>query len=188
MLMRNFIILISILLFISCAAVGTKTIYSTNTRPSVQRIGYFTLGNIDTLSMIYPETSLAFDSTISKYANIYSLDIPMKIKYTEDSQINNDIISEICRQNNLDALLITDLRFIHTTYTAFFVPIVSNYDTEVEMQLYDQDGTLLYATMHNTYKGNSYMMSPSAEKTIHDGVKGAFVRIAKEIGWKVQTK
>ena len=168
--MKNSTLFIFTLFFVSCAAVGTKTIYKTATQPTVQKIGYYTLGNIDTLSLIYPETSLVFDSTIKKITNVYSLDVPLKIKPTTKSLTDKNAISEICKQNNLDALLITDLRFIHTTYTALFIPIVSNYDTEVEMQLYDKEGKLLYATKHNTYKGNSYIKIPTAEKTIHDGV------------------
>lgn len=186
--MKNFTLFIFIFFFIGCATIGTKTIYKTKVQPTIQKIGYCTLSNIDTLSLICSETAQVFDSTINKLLNTYSLDVPLKLEAINNDVIKKDEISKICKHNNLEALLITDLRFKYMTYMVLHVPVASNYDTDVKMQLYDKHGELLYVTKHNTYKGNSYMKAPTAERTICDGVKGAFTRIAKEIGWKPQTK
>lgn len=183
--MKKLIFLIFIFFLVGCTALGTRTIYKAKTQKTVQRMGYCTLSNIDDLSSICPEIAYVFDSTICKFSNIYSLDIPLKIRSIESDSINKDLISEICEQSNLDALLVTNLQFIRTTYTLYYaIPIMSNYDTEVMMQLYDRGGELLYATKHETRRGNSYMKTPTTERTVHDGVKGAFARIAKEIGWE----
>ena len=50
------------------------------------------------------------------------------------------------------------------------------------MKLYYRSGKLLVKTNHNTLYGNSYMLPPTADRTIQDGTKGAFTRIAKELG------
>lgn len=68
--------------------------------------------------------------------------------------------------------------------STFFIPVVSNIDTEVEMRLYDKNGNISYATKHNTLSGNSYMFNPKTKVTVHDGVAGAFRKMAKETGWK----
>lgn len=90
-------------------------------------------------------------------------------------------IIEICKVFDLDGIIVTKLKFINVTYSVYFIPIAQNYDTEVEMKLYNNKGELQIATLHNTYKGNSYMFVPSVEKTIHDGTMGAFKRIIKEM-------
>lgn len=60
--------------------------------------------------------------------------------------------------------------------------MAENYDTEAELKLFSKNGDLLSHTLHNTYKGNSYMMSPSADITVRDGTIGAINRMAKDMG------
>ena len=164
-----------------CAAVGTKTIYRTENVPSLQRIGYCDLYDNETLISIYPRTNDVFHSTITEIFTMYGFPTPKKIGFIVEEKKS---ISEYCENNNIDALLFTNLHFINVTYTVYFAPVASNLDTEVKMRLYDRQGNLLYSTVHNTLKGNSYMMPPPTHRTVSDGVKGAFKRIAKEMRLK----
>jgi hypothetical protein len=63
-----------------------------------------------------------------------------------------------------------------------FIPIAKNWDTEVEMKLFDNTGNLMLTVLHNTTKGNSYFTPSTADRTIHDGTEGAIKRLAKELG------
>lgn len=164
-----------------CAAVGTKTIYRTDNVPSLQRIGYCDLYDNETLVSIYPQTNDVFHSAITEIFKLYGFPTPEKTGFVVEEKKS---ISEFCENNNIDALLFTNLHFINVTYTVYFAPVASNLDTEVKMRLYDRQGNLLYSTMHNTLKGNSYMMPPPTNRAVSDGVKGAFNRIAKEMRLK----
>lgn len=171
-----------IITFCSCAAIGTKTIYRTNAVPNINSIGYCELSDDEFLTSIYPQTNDVFNTAIEKIVENYGLPTPKRIEFI-DKNITT-LISELCEANNIDALLITHLRFVNTTYTMSFVPVADNLDTEVQMMLYDKQGDLLFSTKHNTFSGNSYMKLPPTHRTITDGIKGAFKRIAKEMGLK----
>jgi hypothetical protein len=93
------------------------------------------------------------------------------------------LIKELCIKNGLDAIIVSRLTFIHVTYRMGVIPIIKNYDTNVEMKLIDKNGALLLNVNHNTLHGNSYFMPPSANKTIYDGTAGAIKGIGKEFGW-----
>jgi hypothetical protein len=179
-----YFIVISLILS-SCAAVGTRTLYKTNEGFQIEKIGFNKLDKDTILSKIFPQTDKIFTLTVFETFNEYGISSSKDFK-TDLSFDNPDLtkISEICKEYDLDGLIITKLKFIHVTYTMYFVPIAQNYDTEVEMKLFDQNGKLLIGTKHNTLNGNSYMMPPTADKTIHDGTKGALKRIVKEMGLK----
>lgn len=91
------------------------------------------------------------------------------------------MIRKICNENNLDGFVVSKLKFIHVTYSMYFIPIAKNWDTEVEMKLFNSTGNLMLTVLHNTTKGNSYFMPPTADRTIHDGTEGAIKRIIKEL-------
>ena len=165
-----------------CAIVGTKTIYRTDNIPQLHKVGYCDLYAKDTLNSIFPETSAIFNSTITEIFNIYGLSKPEKIGFIVAE--NKKSISDFCEKHSIDALLFTDLRFISVTYMFYFAPIAHNLDTEVKMRLYDMYGNLLYSTKHDTFKGNSYFTAPSTDRTVRDGIRGAFKQIAKEMRLK----
>ncbi|WP_147384084.1 hypothetical protein [Maribellus luteus] len=175
-------IIISTLLC-SCAAVGTKTLYKTDEKVDISSLGYNSLDGDTILAKIYPFTNNIFDSTIIETLKEYSLDNYKSLDENITYQTPDiEKIKEICSQYNLDALLVSKLKFIYATQAIYFVPVSHNWDTEVEMKLFDKNGRLLYNTKHNTLKGNSYMNPPPVERTVHDGTKGALVRIFKNMG------
>jgi hypothetical protein len=173
--------LIAILLT-SCAAVGTKTLYKSQSRPEILKIGIADVYKKEELSDIFLDTNEKFKESIQIFAKekgsyqIVLLDTEMDYENP-----NKELIVDKCNLYNIDALLISRLKFIHVTYSMMFVPIVQNYDTEVEMKLMDKSGNLIISTRHNTYKGKSYMTPPTAERTVMDGGKGALKRIYAEL-------
>ena len=183
-LMRKIFEFIIISTFLSsCATVGTKTLYKTDEKLNINSLGYNTLDRDSILTIIYSNTNTVFDSTIIETFIEFGIDNYKSLNenlsyYTPDLEK----IKEICNQQGLDALLISRLKFINTTMSVYFVPVSHNYDTEVEMKLFDKDGKLLYNTRHNTFKGNSYLSPPPVERTVHDGTKGALIRIFKNMG------
>lgn len=180
--MRKLILAILPLLLTGCAAIGTQTVYRTAEVPHIRTIAYCGLGNIEFLKSVFPDADGVFRSAIDRSVEKYGMPLPVAVR-SGVPEIK-EFISKVCEDNNVDALLFTDLQFIYVTYSVYFVPVMSNYDTDVAMRLYDRQGNLLYSTRHNTLRGNSYMMPPTADKTVRDGVQGAFRRIAKEMKLK----
>lgn len=171
------------ILFSSCAAIGTKTLYRTNETFNIEKIGFNNLYGDNLVNEIFPQTEDIFASSVLLTLREYGFIDPQKteidISFDHPDQ---DQIEELCNKHNLDGLLISKLEFIHVTYSFYSAPVAQNYDTEVQMKLFDKNGKLLITTRHNTLKGNSYMMPPSADRTIRDGAKGALKRITKEMG------
>ena len=171
------------ILFVSCATLGTKTLYKSETNIMIKKIGFTRLDGDTIVSKIFPQTDSIFKRTFVETFKSYNLNDITSLD-NEFSIDNPDItaITKICKDNNFDGLIVSHLKFIHVTYTMNFIPIAKNWDTEVEMKLFDQSGKLMLTVLHNTTKGNSYFMPPTADRTIHDGTEGAIKRIAKEFG------
>jgi hypothetical protein len=169
-------------LLTSCAAIGTKTLYNSPSKPKILKIGVADLYDNEQLSYIFPETNETFKRSIqqvTKEKGSYS--VVLFNKEMDFDNPNKELIVNKCALYGIDAVLISRLKFIHVKYTMMFVPIGQNYDTEVEMKLIDKNGNLILSTRHNTYKGNSYATFPTAETTIMDGTKGALKRIYSEL-------
>ena len=134
--------------------------------------------------VIFPETSEVMIYTVLEGAEgtnnfIFKLiDDSLKINFFKP---DTNLIKSTCVLYGVDGIIIANLKFIHVTYSVYFVPIAQNFDTEVELKLFDKYGNLVIQTLHNTYKGNSYMMPPEAETTVRDGVRGALRRLVKEL-------
>jgi hypothetical protein len=180
--MSRILISLIIVLLTSCAAIGTKTLYKSKLNHEIVKIGVADIHNKEELSDIFPETNEKFLQSIelfNKENNLYK--VVFLNSELDFENPNKDLIVNKCNLYKVDAVLISRLRFIHVTYSVMFVPIAQNYDTEVEMKLIDKNGNLILSTIHNTYKGNSYMTSPPAERTVMDGAKGALKRIYAEL-------
>jgi hypothetical protein len=181
--MNRILISLTAILLTSCAAVGTKTLYKAPLHPEIVNIGVTDVHNKEELSDIFLETNEKFKESVelfTKEEDVYKVVfLNSEMDYENP---NKDLIAQKCNLFNIDAVLISRLRFIHVTYSMMFVPIAQNYDTEVEMKLLDKDGNLILSTRHNTYKGNSYMTLPTADRTVMDGTKGALKRIYIELG------
>lgn len=180
--MSRILISLIIVSLTSCAAIGTKTLYKSNINHDIVRIGVTDIHNKEELSDIFPETNETFLESIQLFTKENDLYKVVLLKSELDYENpDKEMIINKCNLYKVDAVLISRLRFIHVTYSVMFVPIAQNYDTEVEMKLFDKNGNLVVSTSHNTYKGNSYMMSPPAERTVTDGARGALKRIYTEL-------
>ena len=174
------LIIIAISLHSCSIFVGTKTLYRANNSEKINLWGYTYLDNDSIISIIYPQADSVFTSTIVETFSKYSLEIPTKIygNISFDQPDTVKIIS-ICKENNLDGLLLSKLGFINTTYYVYFIPAMSNVDAEVEMKLFTKDGKVVAVTRHNTYKGSDYWVAPTTAKTIHDATQRALKKIIK---------
>ena len=182
--MKKQILAITIAVFLleSCATLGTKTLYKSGTKTEFRKIGFSNLDGNAIVSKIFPQTDSIFKRTFIETFNGYNLTNIIALN-NEFSISKPDIseISQICKENDLDGFIVSHLKFIHITYSAYFIPYAKTWDTEVEMKLFDNTGNLVLTVLHNTTKGNSYFMPPTADKTIRDGTQGAIKRIAKEL-------
>ena len=178
-------LIIFLFILCSCSAIGTKTLYKTTDEVNIKKIGFCRLESEDRLSRIFYNTNEIFDSTVILTFLEYGLEMPSQIQ-TDISYETPDLIeiSNLCNKNDLDGFLVAKLTFIHVEYTMYSEPIIQNFDTEVELKLFDKKGKLLISTLHNTLHGNSYMMPPPPNMTIHDGAKGAIKRLTKEMRLK----
>jgi hypothetical protein len=169
--------------FCSCATIGTVTLYKTDQPIVLKKIGFSQLVADSITTVIYPQTSKIWRNTIFELFIKYEIDsIKEMVDFIQFDNPDTSQIIEKCKENNLDGLLISKLNFFRVTYSVYFVPITQNYDTKVNMKLFDKNGNLLLSTVHDTFSGNSYWLPPSAETTVRDGTKGALGRVIKEMG------
>ena len=183
--MTRYPLLVFVVLLTSCASLGTKTLYNADNKGEVRKIGFSKLDGNSIVIRIFPKTDSIFRSTFVNTVNKFNLPTP----FFWDNEISIEkadtgAISRICKENNLDGLIVTKLKFINTSYSVYFVPIGKSYDTQVEMKLFSNNGNLLYGVKYNTMNGNSYLDLPTADRTVHDGIVGAINKIAKGMGWK----
>jgi len=186
--MKNYFKVITVLalpLFLAgCGAMGTNTLYRNEakiTKPV--RIGFSQVANEEIMEKIVKGSTRVYDLTTTELLekhNIASTKIYFEGFEGFDTAESNRI-KELCMEYNLDGMLLTQLKFLNVQYSSMFIPIGVSEDTEVEMQYYNADGTLLLHTKHNTHMGNSYMTFPAAERTVKDGTTGALGRVLKEM-------
>ncbi len=179
-------ILLLITILVGCAAIGTKTLYKSDSKHEIRRIGFTKLDGDSIVSRIFPQTDSIFRNTYQETLKSYKLSDSNIITLPKEFSITNpntSLIANICRELNIDGLVISKLKFINVTHTAYFVPYAANYDTEVDMKIFNRNGVLVLSVRHNTQKGNSYLNLPTPDMTIRDGTKGALKRIAKEFEW-----
>lgn len=171
------------ILLSSCSVIGTSTLYKTNEKIDIQKVGFCKLESEDKLSRIFINTKEIFDSTFISTFQEKGLDMPIPISTTMSYETPDlDEICILCSKNNLDGFVIGKLTFINTEYSLRSGRVDwQNFDTEVELKLFDRNGKLLVSTLHNTFKGNSYMAYPPPHITIQDGTKGAVKRLIKEM-------
>lgn len=181
----KFITALILTLFLTgCGAMGTNTLYRNEAKISKPvRIGFSQVANEEIMEKIVKGSTRVYDLTtveLLEKHNIVSTKIYVDGFEGFDTAESNRI-KELCIEHNLDGMLLTHLKFLNVQYSSMFIPIGVSEDTEVEMQYYNADGTLLLHTKHNTHMGNSYMTFPAAERTVKDGTAGALGRILKEL-------
>jgi len=183
MIRQTLSFLIISFVFTSCAALGTKTLYRNEIYPEIKKLAFAKIEGNRMVAKKFPQTDSIFNKTFIETFNSYNLYniVPLNSTFLIDKPDTSKII-KICNENNYDGLVITRIKFIHISYAFDFSSVAKNWDTEVEMKLFDKTGNLLLSILHNTIKGNSYFMPPIAERTVHDGTAGAIKRMAKELG------
>ena len=183
--LTSFAILIFALILSGCAAVGTKTLYKTNSiiNYDLKKIGYSQPASDSLLNKIRPNTSKIFYSAFNEFFTNKTLEIEkcQLRDFVLIDTIDTSEIKRICSENNLDGYICTQIKYKFVNNYYMYIPLGKSEDAYVEMKLYDKNGTLIIHTKHNTYAGNSYMMPPKAEQTIRDGTFGTLKRIFKEI-------
>lgn len=176
--------LVLTLFLTACGAMGTNTLYKNETKIAKPlRIGFSQVANEEIMEKIVKGSTRVYDLTTTDLLDKHSI-ASTKI-YVEGFEgfdtADSNRIKELCAQHNLEGILLTHLKFLNVQYSSMFIPIGVSEDTEVEMQYYNADGTLLLHTKHNTHMGNSYFAFPAAERTVKDGTAGALGRIMKEM-------
>jgi hypothetical protein len=166
----------------SCTALGTKTLYKSEATINIKKLAFAKLDGSTIVAKIFPQTNYVFGKGVTETFKAYNIDDVTPIN-REFPIVNPDknTIAQICKQNNFDGLVVSHLKFINHRYT-MYMQTTSNWNTEVEMKLFDKDGNLVLAVLHNTSKGNSYVTLQTADRTIYDGAEGAVKRLAKELG------
>lgn len=181
---KTFIFFIITAILTSCSVLGTRTIYKSNSGiEKATRIGFSQLAHEDIVEQIAKGSSLVYRNIMSgelSSRNILSNVILIK-DFNKLESVNSNVIEKICRENMLEGIIITQLRFLNIKYSNLFIQPGKTFDTEVEMQYYNSNGKLLLHTKHNTKKGNTYFDFPKVERTVKDGIVGALTRIMEEL-------
>ena len=174
----------------SCAALGSQTIYRTDkaVRFNRARIGYSQLANEEGVNRTVINTSTFYNRAVKEYLaqkNVESVRLELP-PFDNLREIDRSSLVKLCEIYNLDGILVGQLKYIYVNYYTLLIPIGQSQDTEVEMQYFDSNGSLLIHTRHNTHQGNSYMFFPSADKTVGDGTIGALNKMMQQNGYTTQ--
>jgi hypothetical protein len=172
--MKNILYLLLIAALTGCGTEGLTTYYKTREPVSLHAIGFVDLSNDSSLAKVFPPTNDIFKQTVPEAFENKGMKGVQHMPYLFNFD-NPDVgtIKNVCQQNNLDAILISHLRFINVAVRRYYRMGQVQHHTEVAMKLYDKSGNLLYNITYNTYYGNTYNTRPTAKMTIQDGTRGA---------------
>ena len=189
--MRNIFAGLMIVLFTGCASTGITTLYKTKETVAIKTIGFADLSNDSALIKVFPPTNDIFKHTLPLAFEEFGMKDVQHLNDRFRFQIpdSNDIINA-CQRNNLDAVLVSYLKFINVQTGGRGMMRMRGqpeHHTEVEMKLFDKTGKLLFDEKYNTYYGNNYNQRPTAKMTIHDGTRGAIIAIMNDINPNVKS-
>lgn len=172
-----------------CAAFGTKTLYKTSEKTTIRNFGFTEL-SIDSLHGVIPKkysnTKNVFNETIMASFKEKGFDsLRFSNHFFSFSNPDTTKIRELCSIQNIDGIILSQLRFgsyqSGTGAIGYVVSSLTALDTEVAMKLYDKSGKLLISTSHDTNMGNSYFWFPSQDTMVEDGTEGAVRRLIAEL-------
>ena len=183
---KSLVVMLACLLM-SCAALGTRTTYRSDPPPLIKSMGYVELVRDSQFRHLFPRTNEVFHRSVVNTLNAYGMDDVREIGQQLPFEAPDpEKIAELCRQYEVDALLLSRLEFVHHKH---LLPpsddnysIGESYETKVEMKLFDRHGRLIVAARHNTIMGNLYFKIPEPGRTVRDGAEGAVKRIARVAG------
>jgi hypothetical protein len=182
--MKNIVVGLLIVLFAGCATIGVTTLYKTQEAVTIKAVGFADLCNDSSLIKLFPPTNDIFKQTLPIAFEEFGMKDVQHINARFRFQMpDTEAIRNTCQKNNLDAILITNLKFINVSMRRGYMRMrgQSEHHTEVEMKLFDKTGKLLFDEKYNTYYGNTYQQRPTARMTIHDGTRGAVIAIMNDI-------
>jgi hypothetical protein len=188
----GFIYLVVSLLFMSCAAIGTKfSLYDKEAPQKIRRVVLFskTISSWDQVTYSYGG-DLMMQTLLSKliesgYFNIIPPDTVTQYMHLIDkSDTTYSGLLKVADTLSADAIIIAhyDIKFNRSSR---FLPDERN--AEVSLLMVDaKSGALILETKHDTFKGNSYFNPPSLEKSTVDACEGALKPIFEY--WKLNKK
>ncbi len=163
---------------VSCAALGSKTIYRSNQSFWFKNIGLTQLHDASRMNSVYPKT----DSILYKTLQAEFEQNRKEAIHCLDDEINfllpnkPDII-RICSGYKLHGLIIPSIRFLHPEN----LDMPNGWcDSEVQLKLFDYRGELIMHTSHRTSIGNTYGLEPGTSRTIKDATEGALRKMLRE--------
>jgi hypothetical protein len=156
-----------------CETTGVRTLYKTRESILLKNIGFVDLSNDSSLTKTFPPTNEIFKQTVPEAFENKELKNVQYMHYLFNFDYPDlEGLKSACEQNNLDAILISHLRFINVPVYRYYRRAQIQHHTEIAMKLYDKTGKLLYNITYNTYYGNTYNTRPTAKMTIQDGTRG----------------
>ena len=118
----------------SCSSLqGAFTYYKVESPPVINRIGFCSLGNSGVLSTKYSTTNEHFSNSIIETSKVFGIPEVVDLKPLELTlQIDSFAVVELCKQYNIEAILVSRLKFILVTETMLAIPINQRTDVVVE--------------------------------------------------------
>lgn len=166
----------------SCRINDTEVLFSTPKFSPPKRLAFTQLsGDVSTHDR-FDKTDAYYVRSMQYALKPYKLDALQYVDCCLDfNNQNADEIKSICATNNVDGVLVAQLKFETLKNCNKTKNPDSEFDTEVEIKLYGSDGKLKIHTLHNTIKMQSYKQPPQPILAIKDGVSNAVRKLAIEI-------
>ncbi len=169
----------AIVLQSGCVSLRTFTLYKTEDKVNIHRLGVVNIASADKIEKEYPRAPDVFRRTLIPIFRNNGFD---QINYFNEeidySNPETDSIKAFCSKYNLDAVIITKLQFMHSKSThvnvqAAYVRSIEYDNVEVEMKIFYKNGDLAYAVRRKTSGNNS------AFSAIQRGTKDAAKRLTQ---------
>lgn len=142
-----------LLTLIITGCVSTKTIYRVETFPVIKTIGVIYVENSEDYKKVFPKFEETYNSEMKKVLTEYGFSvIQIKNDSLSYSTPKSDIVKRICKENNLDALLIPRFGLTQINEYFYFLKTGKNFETELELQLLDKDANLLILVKYDSTK------------------------------------
>ena len=185
--------LITMAALIGCSSIGNKILYKSPDSIRFEKFGFVNSEYDTVTNKLYPPANSLFTSTVNDFILTNGSSTPHYLQ-TVIAYDNIDTLKmkKLCKENNLDVILITKLYFISKYYiykgllnckpdNQQFLAY-TNSDVCVEMKLFNKNGKLLLFISYNTPQGNGTANSP--KEGIVKGIKGGLKEIFTAVNGK----
>jgi len=172
-----------VLLLSGCNWFGTKLIYRTDADiPKPEVIGYSQLAFEDELVKVFDSTAVLFERTMAVFLDESEIESKKIVVngFQGFETINPAMVRRICKSENMDGILFTELRFLNIDIRTMEMPTNVYADSRVEMQYYNKEGELLIHVRFSTELGKSYMSPPPASRIVPDATEGVLKKFVTQ--------